>query len=82
MAWVHGMTHRFLKNSYSAFVTVTPSKIKLRTSQYRKSRIWEMKEYKYTKSLVKNQVCAIIHMRDIFTQIYKALYGDAMLLSL
>ena len=82
MAWVHGMTHRFLKNSYYAVFTVTPSKIKGQTSQYRKSRIWKVKEDKYTKSLVKNQVCAIIHMRDIFTQIYKALYGDAMLVSL
>ena len=66
--------------------TVMPSKIKMQTSQYRKSRIWEMKEDKYTKSLAKNQVCAIIDMRDIrkkrFTQIYKALYGDAMMVSL
>ena len=30
-----------------------------------KSRIWEMKEDKYTKSLAKNQVSAIIHIRDI-----------------
>ena len=36
-----------------------------------------MKEDKYTKSLAKNQVYAIVHMRDI-TQIYKALYGDAL----
>ena len=28
--------------------TVMPSKIKIQTSQYRKSRIWEMKEDKYT----------------------------------
>ena len=34
----------------------------MQTIQYRKSRIWEMKEDKYTKSLVKNQVWAI---RDI-----------------
>ena len=44
-----------------------------------------MKEDKYTKILAKNQVCAIIHMGDFrkqrFTQIYKALYGDAMLVS-
>ena len=32
---------------------------------YRKSRIWEMKEDKYTKSLAKIQVYAIVHMRDI-----------------
>ena len=37
----------------------------MQTSQYRKFRIWEMKEDKYTKSLAKNQVCAIIRMRDI-----------------
>ena len=41
-----------------------------------------MKEDNYTKSLAKNQVCTIFHMRDIqekrFTQIHKALYGDAM----
>ena len=44
-----------------------------------------MKEDKYTKSLAKNQVCAIVHMRQRsekrFTQFYKALYGDAMLVS-
>ena len=33
--------------------------------QYKKSRIWEMKEDKYSKSLAKNQVDAIVHMRDI-----------------
>ena len=49
MAWVHGMTHRFLK---------------IRTSHYRKFRIWEIREDKYTKRLAKNQVCAIIDMRD------------------
>ena len=45
--------------------TVTLSNVKMQTSQYRKSRIWEMKEDKYTKSLAKNQVCGIIRMRDI-----------------
>ena len=29
------------------------------------SRIWEMKGDNYTKSLAKNQVCTIFHMRDI-----------------
>ena len=38
--------------------------IKMKTFQYRESRIWEMKEDKYTKSLAKNQVYAIVHMRD------------------
>ena len=42
-----------------------PSKIEMQTSQYRKSRIWEMEEDKYTKNLAKNQVCAITDMRDI-----------------
>jgi len=37
----------------------------MQTNQYRKSRIGEMKEDKYTKSLAMNQVCAIIYMRDI-----------------
>ena len=37
----------------------------METFQYRKSRIWEMKEDKYTKSLAKNQVYSIVHMRDI-----------------
>ena len=32
------------------FFTATPSKLKMET-QYRKSRIWEMKEDKYTKAL-------------------------------
>ena len=43
-----------------------------------------MKEDKYSKSLAKNQVYAVVHMRDIrsFTQIYKAFYGDAMFVSL
>ena len=55
-----------------------PSKIKMQTSQYRKSRIWEMKGDKYTKSLAKNQK----ESEKRFTQIYKALYGDAILVSL
>ena len=37
----------------------------MQTSQYGKSRNCEMKEDKYSESLAKNQVCAIIHMRDI-----------------
>ena len=39
-------------------------------SQYRESRIWEMKEVKYTKSLAKNQVCPIIRMRDIRKNVF------------
>ena len=37
----------------------------MQTSQNRRFVIWEVKEDKYTKSLAKNQVCVIIHMRDI-----------------
>ena len=43
----------------------TPSKMKMQTSQNWRFVIWEVKQDKYTKSLAKNQVCAIIHMRDI-----------------
>ena len=41
------------------------AEIQMETFWYRKSRIWEMKEEKYEKSLAKNQVYAIVHMRDI-----------------
>ena len=45
-----------------------------------------MKEDKYTRNLAKNQVCAMFHMRDIrknvLPPIYKALYGDAILVPL
>ena len=37
----------------------------MQTIQYKKSRIWEMKEDEYTKSLAKNQVFAMFQMRDI-----------------
>ena len=39
----------FLTNS--VFSLSRNQNIKMQTSQYRKSRIWEMKEDKYTKSL-------------------------------
>ena len=61
--------------------TVTQRKIKMQTIQYRRTRIWEIKKDKYTKTLAKNQVCEIFQMRDI-GKIYKALYGNAMLVSL
>ena len=57
--------------------------IKMETFQYRKSRIWEMKEDKYTKSLP--GLCNSSYARyseKSFTQIYKALYGEAMFVSL
>ena len=44
---------------------IKKNEIKMETFQYRKSRIWEMKEDKYTKSLAKNQVYATVHIRDI-----------------
>ena len=37
----------------------------MQTIQYRTSRIWKMKEDKYTKRLAKNQICATLRMRDI-----------------
>ena len=48
---------------FSVF-TITPSKIKIETIQYRKSRIWEMKGDKYAKGLAKNQVGAVFHMKE------------------
>ena len=58
--------------------TVMLSKMKMQTSQYRKSRIWEMKEDKYTSQesgLWNNAYVRCSQKR--FTQICKALYGDA-----
>ena len=40
-------------------------KIKMQTIQYRRTRIWEMKKDKNTKTFAKNQVCEIFQMRDI-----------------
>ena len=37
----------------------------MQTIQYRRTRIWEMKKDKYTKTVAKNQVCEIFQMRDI-----------------
>ena len=37
----------------------------MQTIQYRRTRIWELKKHKYTKTLAKNQVCEIFQMRDI-----------------
>ena len=42
----------YLKKLFSV-CTVTQWKIKMQTIQYRTSRIWEMKEDKYTKRLAK-----------------------------
>ena len=37
----------------------------MQTIQDRRTRIWEIKKDKYTKTLAKNQVCGIFQMRDI-----------------
>ena len=42
-----------------------------------------MKEDKYTKSLAKNQVYAMVHIRDIWKNVYPSMEsGDAMFVSL
>ena len=49
--------------------------------QYRKSRIWEIKEDKY-RLCQESGLCNMLDARyseKRFTQIYKALYGNAML---
>ena len=72
----------YAPGKFSVF-TVTRSKIKMQTIQYRKSRIWEMKEYKYTKSHAKNGFLFLRYfIREIFGKTFypnlKALNGDAM----
>ena len=47
------------------FVSRNQNNYNIQTIKYRKSRIWEMKEDKYTKSLAKNRVCVIFDMQDI-----------------
>ena len=55
-------------------------KIKIETVQWIKSRIWEKKEGKYSKTLAKIQVTAVFPKRDIWitflTQISRDFYGD------
>ena len=57
-----------------------------KNGNHRKSRIWEMKEGKYTKKPCQESgLCSSSYARyseKRFTQIYKALYGDAMFVSL
>ena len=43
----------------------------MQTIVYRESQIWEIKEDIYTKSLTKNQVCAIFHMQDIWKNVLR-----------
>ena len=58
----------------------------MQTIQYRKTRIWEMKEDNYTKSLAKiSGLCDIKYAKysgKCYTQIHKTLHGDAILVSL
>ena len=59
----------------------------MQTIQHRKSRIWEMKEDNYTKSLAKiiSGLCGIKYAKysgKCYTQIHKTLNGDAILVSL
>ena len=58
----------------------------METIQYRKSRIREMKEEECTKKPRQESVlCEILYaryMEKCFTQTYKALYEDVMLVSL
>ena len=51
-------------HSINVLISLIYSRFSLRWES-RKSRIWEMKEDKYTKSLAKNQVYAIVHMWGI-----------------
>ena len=56
-------------------------KIEIKTVEWIKSRIWEKKESKYSKTLAKIQVTAVFLERDMripfLTQIYRDFYGDA-----
>ena len=46
--------------------SVTPSKIKIKTEQQIKSRIWNMKGGKYAKTLGKIQVSSVFFIGEIF----------------
>ena len=78
------------KLGYSLFSLSHRQKMKIETIQNRRSRILQVKDnkYKYEKSLVKSQVCAIFHdatysvHRKMFCPKFKALHGDAKLVSL
>ena len=50
-----------MTNFHSLFYNYAIEKKKMKTIQYRKSRIWD----KYTKGLTNNQVCAMFYMQDI-----------------
>ena len=57
-------------------VIVTPSKIKIKTVQWIKSRMWEVKEGKFAKISAKIRVIAIVSYASI--PVYRALYRDAI----
>ena len=71
------------QNRYSRFSPVMWWKLKIVTIQWIKSRIWDTIDDWYINNLAKNQVFAVFHScvicRKCVTQIYRALYGDAML---
>ena len=81
-----------LTRKFSVF-TVSPSKIKKKNANHsmQKCRIWKMKEDKYpvyktsSKKIRSVRYFIALNARysgKSFAQIYKALYGDAMLVSL
>ena len=63
--------------------SITQSKINIITIQWIKPGILDAIDEAYIKHLAKIQLCAVFHSRVIrekcFTQIYRALYGNAML---
>ena len=71
-----------LKLSKLLVFSLTSFKIKIKTIQWIKSRFWEKKEGKHADS---RQVSGHSHFsyaryaEKLFTQIYRDLYGDAML---
>ena len=58
----------------------------IKTIQQIKSRIKEIKEDEYSNSLAKPQICAMFRAgdirRNVLLKLNKALYGDAMFVSL
>ena len=58
-----------VERSILGFHSREKKKKKMETFQYRKSRFWEMKEDKCTKSLAKNQVYAVVLMRDMWKNV-------------
>ena len=83
-AWFEKYLKDFVETRIEKNVCVTPSKIKIETIQEsQKSRSWDMKDDWYKKQPRQDlDVCGYSFARyseKSFTQIYRALYGDAML---